>query len=881
MDIGSLVLRYLADASVRSLGLALTALLALWLVRARSAAVRHAVWTAVVCAMLSLPLLSVTLPSIPVRILQAAPAVVVPTPAPAKVGGPAQAQAAPAPASRANSPAWMSLLLAAYLLVAAALLGRLLAGYVMSRRLVGRSQPIRDARVSELLDRLAIATAAGLAESQSIAVPLTVGWIKPHILLPSGWQAWDRAKLDAVLTHEFAHVRRADWLVALLAGLNRCVFWFHPLAWWMERKLAALAEDSCDESSLLVTGNRQRYAQVLLEMADAVRAGKGRLNWHAVAMARPSQVRQRIEAILDESRLLSRGMTKARWAAVLLCAVPLAYATAAVQLQPAETPARAPSAYLDSVVEGRQLTAEQAQSIETYLLANPDDVAARGRLIAYYYRNGARAPRLKHILWLIEHHPESEIAGFSSTGISPTGGILNDAADYRRARELWLDQTRRNPADARVLANAANFFSQPAADAATAEELLKQLRRLDPKNQIWAQRLASLYVGAILRPGSFDPGVVEQFKTELEASTDGMLVVTTGRQLASIRSQPPELAAPAIEFGQRLLKRAQELGFNAAPLPPGPPSPPPVAGVPGGPPSAAYPAVLQRVEPVYPPLARQARIQGTVQFKVRIGEDGRVLNMQLVSGHPLLVPAAQEAVKQWVFQPATKDGQAVETTAVVEVGFSLPTGSAPASGVPGGLPNVTSPIVLQRVPPVYPALARQARVSGTVRVSVRIGQDGRVLETQRVSGPPLLTQAAQEAVLQWVFQPPMKDGQAIEFTAEIEVNFALPADSAPPPTAAPMKIRVGGNVQAANLLEKVKPAYPPAAKEAGIEGTVRFTATIDVDGHVKDLQLESGHPLLVDAAQEAVRQWVYRPTLLNGEPVEVITQIDVSFSLSQ
>ena len=95
---------------------------------------------------------------------------------------------------------------------------------------------------------------------------------------------------------------------------------------------------------------------------------------------------------------------------------------------------------------------------------------------------------------------------------------------------------------------------------------------------------------------------------------------------------------------------------------------------------------------------------------------------------------------------------------------------------------------------------------------------------------------------------------------------------------APQRIRVDGHVQAANLITKVEPVYPPLAAQAGVEGTVRFTVTVDKEGHVANLQLLSGHPLLVAAAQDAVRQWVYRPTLLNGEPVAVVTLVEVSFA---
>ncbi len=109
----------------------------------------------------------------------------------------------------------------------------------------------------------------------------------------------------------------------------------------------------------------------------------------------------------------------------------------------------------------------------------------------------------------------------------------------------------------------------------------------------------------------------------------------------------------------------------------------------------------------------------------------------------------------------------------------------------------------------------------------------------------------------------------------------------PPPVkvevkqAPPQRIRVGGNVQQARLIKQPKPLYPPLARQARIQGTVRFTAIIGKDGTIQNLQLISGHPLLVQSAQDAVRQWVYQPTLLNGESVEVVTQIDVNFTLTQ
>jgi protein TonB len=118
------------------------------------------------------------------------------------------------------------------------------------------------------------------------------------------------------------------------------------------------------------------------------------------------------------------------------------------------------------------------------------------------------------------------------------------------------------------------------------------------------------------------------------------------------------------------------------------------------------------------------------------------------------------------------------------------------------------------------------------------------------------------------------------------VPTAAPPPPPPPKVEAPKpvtpsRIRVGGNVQAAMAIRAPKPAYPPLAKQARIQGVVRLNAVIGKDGTIQNLTAASGHPLLVPAALEAVRQWLYKPTLLNGEPVEVVTVIDVNFTLSQ
>jgi periplasmic protein TonB len=106
-----------------------------------------------------------------------------------------------------------------------------------------------------------------------------------------------------------------------------------------------------------------------------------------------------------------------------------------------------------------------------------------------------------------------------------------------------------------------------------------------------------------------------------------------------------------------------------------------------------------------------------------------------------------------------------------------------------------------------------------------------------------------------------------------------PAAPPPPKPVTPSRIRVGGSVESASLINKVTPQYPPIAKTAHVSGTIVLHAVISKEGTIQELQYVSGPPLLMKAAMDAVKEWRYKPTTLNGEPVEVDTTIDVVFTL--
>lgn len=125
------------------------------------------------------------------------------------------------------------------------------------------------------------------------------------------------------------------------------------------------------------------------------------------------------------------------------------------------------------------------------------------------------------------------------------------------------------------------------------------------------------------------------------------------------------------------------------------------------------------------------------------------------------------------------------------------------------------------------------------------------------------------------------DSTLIGAPAEVQIKPPDPprAPIARQPVNKPL--HMASDIEASQLIRKVQPAYPVIAKETRVQGVVEFTAVISKTGTIENLQLIRGHPLLVTAARDAILQWRYKPTLLNGEPVEVITNIVVNFTLNQ
>ena len=279
----------------------------------KRAASQHAVWTAVVVAMLALPLWMAWGPKAPLRVLP--PSGAGATLSTLQVRALSETPA-PARAPRGPSWNWWTWLAGVYLTGAATMMTRLSIG-------TARAHALR---------RTAVST-EGRLESTRCAAPVTVGWLRPAVILPAGWRAWPEAQLEAVMAHENEHARRRDPLVAWAALFNRAVFWFHPLAWWLERRLATLAEEACDAAVLERGHDRYVYSECLLEMARRVaRAGRRANVW---GMAMPgNSLGPRVRKIVEGT--LAPRMSPARQAcAAAACGLMFAlFATGAVARKP-------------------------------------------------------------------------------------------------------------------------------------------------------------------------------------------------------------------------------------------------------------------------------------------------------------------------------------------------------------------------------------------------------------------------------------------------------------------------------------------------------------------------------------------------------------------
>jgi TonB family protein len=198
----------------------------------------------------------------------------------------------------------------------------------------------------------------------------------------------------------------------------------------------------------------------------------------------------------------------------------------------------------------------------------------------------------------------------------------------------------------------------------------------------------------------------------------------------------------------------------------------------------------------------------------------------------------------------------------------------------------------------YPIAAERDRIQGEVVVKVQVSEMGDVEKTEVLSGDPILADSAVRAARKFKFKPFIRNGKAAKVTTKLPFDFYFrdkviktntnSAPNAPSNSVqetsigadVPKRVTVSAGVTAGLLIRAIAPVYPREARQNHVQGSVVLRAIIGKDGRIKDLKAISGPSELFAASIGAVQQWVYRPYLLMGEPVEVDTEIKVNFKIS-
>lgn len=340
----SQVLAILAASLVRPFFLAGAALLLIRFLRVEHPASKHAIWTAVLIGMLVIPFAGIVAPRIEWHTL---PARTLPVghvleriEVVAGIGAdPVQTSAfgsdlgfstaEPLRGAEENPQAAVSHrgvgislrhgLLGLYLLGFIGFAAYRVFGWILLRRLVSRSRVVR---------------APFLRESEELTVPAAVGLFQPVIILPAGWREWSAEVKRAIYAHEFAHLRRKDPHISVLALAVQSLFWFHPLAWWLRRRISELAEMACDAAVLERTGDPVRYSRLLLEFTSRLAERKSNVRLPALAMAAGSGLSRRIDGVFALSGRRLRRLGNPVLVAIL-AGLPVLYITSTLNLRAA------------------------------------------------------------------------------------------------------------------------------------------------------------------------------------------------------------------------------------------------------------------------------------------------------------------------------------------------------------------------------------------------------------------------------------------------------------------------------------------------------------------------------------------------------------------
>lgn len=475
--------------------------------------------------------------------------------------------------------------------------------------------------------RRLVGAQAEVALSGEIAGPVTFGFLRPIVLLPEGFFALPAAAQEAVACHEFLHVRRRDWLLGAAEELVSILFWFHPGVWWLIGQIRLAREQAVDHEVVQLTQARSEYVEALLAIAEG---GVQPDLEPAPLFLQRRHLKQRVTSLLKERTMSKRHLAASMFSIFALLG-------GAGWLVVGQFPLTASPQVRRPDAAGVKVESGSAPLLHREPIDYPADAVAKrvegsvvleatlsddGTVVDAVVLNGPEELRSAALQSVLNWH-------YAKTASTPRK--VNISVDFKLAD---------------VVPAANNELAPPAREGLT-------LKTIDVGSLPQTLQDAVQTKLAEFKEKPFNNDLMAQV-TKAALAVDSHLSLTWIPGAVTVRLREPQIGPPAtpqdafasiaVADGTRRIR----VGGNEAAL-----------------------NLLEKKTPAYPPLAKQARIQGTVRFNVLIGTDGHIKSMQLVSGHPLLVPSATEAVQQWVYRPTLLNGNPVEVTTQIDVNYTL------------------------------------------------------------------------------------------------------------------------------------------------------------------------------------------------------------------
>jgi TonB family protein len=664
----------LASAALKSTLVLGAAWLMARLLRGRSAAARHMVWTAAAAALVALPMLSVALPALHIPWANAV------LPADAGIlfhatagtvaetrGAAAAGRAAAGRAAATLAPEWRmdgkeALLLLWMAGIAAGFMQMLAACAMLWRmRRAARVSPDQQA-ADQLACHLGIEHPVRVLEMPA-GMPMTFGVLRPTVLLPQEARGWSHERRRVVLLHELAHVRRGDAATHLLARAALALHWWNPLAWTAWREFLKERERATDDLVLGAGAAASEYAGHLLEIARTMQARPASAA-AGVAMARRSQLEGRLLAILDgRTARGQQGLAATMVAAVLAIALMAPLAAVRAQSQAEQnTPPDVQVVFRTASAQKNHEILDQAAVSYEQLRKFAEAQKLREASLAMVERQSGPLSK-DYAIALVKlgdlarkRHAYDESTEYYNKALAlgdrpeAFSALMNLGRDAWRGGDasgvLGVQVTVvRDPAKALAFFQRARNVADNGNDLGTAMTWMAIVRQADPEG---ASEADSLYRGALAAEEADSAAQAltldfyAQYLNLHDRAGEARVLQTRARAIHKTRSEamgPRQVAASSVfRVGN---------GTKA-------------------------PSLVSKVEPEYSEEARAAKYMGTVLLKIVVDVDGKAKDIQVVNALGMgLDEQAVLAVRQWTFKPGEKDGAPVPVLAQIEINFKL------------------------------------------------------------------------------------------------------------------------------------------------------------------------------------------------------------------